>query len=253
MTRIDPATGQPSGPMPVGAGPAGIAVTPAAVWVANSLDLTVSRLDPATGRVTATIGVGDGPGAIAAASDGVWVSDEFDATLDRIDPHTNQVSRVVSVGSTPQGIAAAGSGVWVAARPFAAASHRGGTLTEVSSYLPQPDPAHDYDTRNACTRRRLRRAGRVPQSRRRAGGHARAGPGRYAAAAGRRRHDVHVHAAPGNPVLQRRARAGVRLPPRHPAPAQLRRCSRLLRGHPRRASVPPEPAAVRPGGRDRHR
>ena len=144
MTRIDPATGQPGGPLPVGAGPEGIAVTPAAVWVANSLDLTVARLDPATGRVTATIGVGDGPSAIAAASDGVWVSDEFDATLDRIDPRTNRVSRVVSVGSTPRGIVAAGSGVWVAARPFAAASHRGGTLTEVSSYLPQPDPVHDY-------------------------------------------------------------------------------------------------------------
>ena len=67
-----------------------------------------------------------------------------------------------------------------------------------------------------------------------------------AAAAGRRRQDVHVHAPPGNPVLQRRARAGLRLPPRHPAPAQLRRRSRLLRRHPRRASVPAEPAAVRP-------
>ena len=146
VTRIDPATGQPSGPMPVGAGPAGIAVTPAAVWVANSLDLTVSRLDPATGRVTATIGVGDGPGAIAAASDGVWVSDQFGATLHHIDPHTNQVSRVVSVGSSPQGITVAGSGVWVAARPFAAASHRGGTLTVLSSDPPLPDPVHDYDT-----------------------------------------------------------------------------------------------------------
>jgi YVTN family beta-propeller protein len=141
VTRIDPATGQPSGPMPVGAGPAGIAVTPAAVWVANSLDLTVSRLDPATGRVTATVGVGDGPGAIAAASDGVWVGDQFDATLDRIDPRTRRVNRVVSVGSSPQGIAVAGSGVWVAARPFAAASHRGGTLTEVSASPSQPDPA----------------------------------------------------------------------------------------------------------------
>ena len=144
VSRIDPATGDVSGTVSVGTGPTGLAVTPAAVWVANSLDLTVSRLDPATGRVTATIGVGDGPGAIAAASDGVWVSDEFDATLDRIDPRTNRVNRVVSVGSSPQGIAVAGSGVWVAARPFAAASHRGGTLTEVSAYPPQPDPVHEY-------------------------------------------------------------------------------------------------------------
>ena len=96
-------------------GPEGIAITTDAVWVANSLDLTVDRLDPATGRVTFTIPVGDGPSAIAAASDGVWVSDEFGATLDRIDPHTNRVSRVISLGSTPRGIAATGSGVWVAA------------------------------------------------------------------------------------------------------------------------------------------
>ena len=145
MTRIDAGTGQPSGPVPVGSGPEGIAITPDAVWVANSLDLTVDRLDPATGRVTFTVGVGDGPSVIAAASDGVWVSDGFDATLDRVDPDTNRVSRVISLGSTPRGIVAAGSGVWVAARPFAADGHFGGTLTEVSSDLPPPDPAHDYD------------------------------------------------------------------------------------------------------------
>ena len=144
VTRIDPPTGQPGGPMQVGAGPAGIAVTRAAVWVANSLDLTVSKLDPATGRVTATIGVGDGPSTIAAASDGVWVSDQFDATLDRIDPRTGHINRIVPVGSSPQGIAVAQSGVWVAARPFAAASHRGGTLTVVSASPPLPDPVHLY-------------------------------------------------------------------------------------------------------------
>jgi YVTN family beta-propeller protein len=144
VTRIDPATGQPSGPVPVGSGPKGIAITAAAVWVANSLDLTVSRLDPVTGKVTAVVGVGDGPGAIAAAADGVWVSGEFSATLHRIDPDTNRVSRVISVGSTPRGIAAAGPGIWVAARPFAAAGHRGGTLTEVSKYLPEPDPVQAY-------------------------------------------------------------------------------------------------------------
>ena len=145
VTRIDPATGQPSGPLPVGSGPEGIAITADAVWVANSLDLTVDRLDPATGKVTALISVGDGPSAIAAADDGVWVSDEFDATLYRIDPHADHVSRVISLGSTPRGIVAAGYGVWVAAQPFAAASHRGGTLTEVSSDLPQLDPVHDLD------------------------------------------------------------------------------------------------------------
>jgi YVTN family beta-propeller protein len=144
VIKIDPVTGQASGPITVGAGPEGIAVTRTAVWVANSLDLTVSKLDPATGQQKALVPVGDGPGAIAAASDGVWVSDQFDATLRRIDPRTDRVDRVVPVGSSPQGIAVAGSGVWMAARAFAAASHRGGTLTEVSASLPLPDPVHLY-------------------------------------------------------------------------------------------------------------
>jgi peptide/nickel transport system substrate-binding protein len=40
---------------------------------------------------------------------------------------------------------AAGSGIWVAARAFAAASHRGGTLTAAVESLPVPDPTQAYD------------------------------------------------------------------------------------------------------------
>jgi YVTN family beta-propeller protein len=144
VTRIDPATGQPSGPLPVGSGPAAIAITPAAVWVTNSLDQTVMKINPATLTVTATIGVGDGPSAIVAAKNALWVSDEFDATLDRIDPRSGQVTRNVFVGSSPRGLAATPSGLWVAARAFAAASHRGGTLTVVSQDLPDRDPVLAY-------------------------------------------------------------------------------------------------------------
>jgi YVTN family beta-propeller protein len=145
VTQIDPATGQPSGPIAVGSGPTGIAITPTGVWVANSLDLTVSKINPATGIVTGTTPVGDGPSGIVAASNAIWVSDEFDATLDRINPQTGQVTRTVHLGSSPQGIAAAGSRVWVAAQAFAAASHRGGTLTVVDYELPVTDPMQAYD------------------------------------------------------------------------------------------------------------
>jgi YVTN family beta-propeller protein len=142
VTPIDPATGQPSGPIFVGAGPAGIAVTRSAVWVANSLDLSVSKINPLTGQVT-TLPVGDGPSAIAAAKDSVWVSDQFGATLTHIDPGTGQV-RKFFVGSSPQGLALTSAGVWVAARPFTAASHRGGTLTVVTQWLPARDPVQAW-------------------------------------------------------------------------------------------------------------
>ena len=120
VTKIDPVTGQPaSAPIPVGAGPAGMAVTPSAVWVANLLSLTVAKIDPVTNQVTATIPVHDGPSAIVATRDSVWVSDQFNATLDRIDPQTPRVAQSLLVGSSPRGIAWSGSGLWVAARPFA--------------------------------------------------------------------------------------------------------------------------------------
>jgi YVTN family beta-propeller protein len=144
VMSIDPATGQPSGPLPVGSGPAGITITPGAVWVANSLDLTVSKIDPATDSVTG-VSVGDGPSHIVAAGNALWVSDEFDGTLYRLDPQSGKVTRSVFVGSSPQGLTATPSGVWVAARPFAAASHRGGTLTVVSGDLPGVDPVLAYD------------------------------------------------------------------------------------------------------------
>jgi YVTN family beta-propeller protein len=144
VSRIDPATGNVGSPISVGTGPAGIAVTRAAVWVANSLDLTVSKIDPATGIVTGTVLVGDGPSAIVAAKNAIWVSDEFGATLDRIDPQTRQVVSTVHLGSSPRGMVAVGTGVWVAARPFAAASHRGGTVTLVDSGLPDRDPVQAY-------------------------------------------------------------------------------------------------------------
>ena len=73
------------------------------------------------------------------------MSDEFDATLDRIDPQTARIVHTVHLGSSPQGLVVAGSGVWVAARPFAAASHRGGTVTAASDLAPVADPTLAYD------------------------------------------------------------------------------------------------------------
>ena len=184
VTRIDPATGQPRGPVTVGSGPAGIAITPYSRVGRQRAGSHRSRLDPATGRVTDTIGVGDGPSAIAATRKAVWVSDEFDATLDRIDPRTDRVARVVRMGSSPQGLVVAGSGVWVAARAFAAASHRGDTLTVVDPTLPATDPTQEVSAHRGLSRtgRRVRRPGRPPSLGRCARAHPRAGSRHEAAA-----------------------------------------------------------------------
>ncbi len=98
MVKIDPATGKTeSAPITVGNGPAGIAIgADGSVWVANSLDETVTRIDPATNTPDATVSnVGNGPSGVAVDAAGVWVSNQFDGTLALISPSTN-VSRAGS-------------------------------------------------------------------------------------------------------------------------------------------------------------
>lgn len=135
ISRIAPTTGTVSSPIFVGAGPAGLALTDTALWVANALDPSVWKIDPETGRVLTIVPVGDGPHTLAATPDGVWVSSEYDATLTHIDAQTHQPTRRIEVGSSPRGIAVEGSRLWIATSPLAATSHRGGTLTIVTSSL----------------------------------------------------------------------------------------------------------------------
>ena len=73
-------------PIQAGSGADAVTTGAAAVWVANSLDGTVTRIDPATNTVRATIPVGDGPNGIAVVDGAVWVSNELAGTLSRIDP-----------------------------------------------------------------------------------------------------------------------------------------------------------------------
>jgi YVTN family beta-propeller protein len=145
VSRINADTGAEAGSaVIVGPGPAGIAVTPSVVWVTNLLAQSVSKIDPSSARVVDTIPVGDGPRSVVATDDAVWVSAEFDGTVSRIDPGTDRVTRREAIGGSPRGLALVGSEVWVAAAAFTAASHRGGTLTVVTRWVPEIDPTHAF-------------------------------------------------------------------------------------------------------------
>jgi YVTN family beta-propeller protein len=120
----------------VGTGPSAIAAA-GAVWVANTLDGTVSRIDPGREVVTATVQVGDGPSALAVSPGAVWVTNEFAGTVTRIDPRTPVVAQTISVGNDPTSIAVAGGAVWVGVHA-ATAAHRGGTL-RILAAIPRLD------------------------------------------------------------------------------------------------------------------
>src|SRR5207249_9608473 len=133
----------------VGNAPAGLAVLPDSVWVANRLDGTVSRVDPEANAVT-TLPAGKGPSGVAVAGGAIWVANEFDGTISRIDPRTRE-TRTISVGNAPSALAAAGDTLWVIVRS-AAPSHLGGSLKvaseesvgEFSAGRPTIDPAFSY-------------------------------------------------------------------------------------------------------------
>ena len=62
-TQINPVTGRKVRTVPVGGLPDGIAVTSAAVWVADGQDGTVTRIDPATGQPFGPVPVGSAAAA----------------------------------------------------------------------------------------------------------------------------------------------------------------------------------------------
>jgi peptide/nickel transport system substrate-binding protein len=136
VEEIDPASGETLAAVAVGQGPSALVIDGDAVWVANSLDATVSRIDPATGSVVATIAVGSGPSAVAVTAGSIWVANTYSATVSRIDPHANKILGTIGIGG----------------RPGAIAAGRGGALTLLAKGpFPSIDPALQ-DSTQALTR-----------------------------------------------------------------------------------------------------
>src|SRR5438552_363999 len=93
--------------IPLGGSPSALALGGGAVWVANSLDSTVSKIDPSLGRVAATIPVGSDPVALAVSGRWVSVANEFSSTVSRIDAHRGLVVQTTVLGGGPTALAAA--------------------------------------------------------------------------------------------------------------------------------------------------
>ena len=138
---------------PVGNGPTAVVEGLGSVWVANSVDGTVSRVDPdreerpviqvpgtpggiaagegavwvtdATGHtlsqlsadsntvVRDDIAVGNGAGAVAVGNGAVWVGNALDGTVSRVDPQRGVETDVVGVGGRPDALAVGAGSIWV--------------------------------------------------------------------------------------------------------------------------------------------
>jgi len=114
VSQIDPERPKESKIISVGGNPVALTVFGDAVWVASESSGVVTRIAGDSGDVIAPITVGSGPTAVTGGEGAVWVANKQDATVSRIDPATNSVTAALSVGPRPVGVAIAGGNVWVA-------------------------------------------------------------------------------------------------------------------------------------------
>jgi YVTN family beta-propeller protein len=110
---IDPDEGAISAQYAVGRGPTAVIAGGGSVWVANSLDGTVTRIDRERNEVV-TISVGGAPASLAFGAGSLWVADGDTRSVTQIDPGANRIVQPIEVGNAPRAVAAAKGALWVA-------------------------------------------------------------------------------------------------------------------------------------------
>jgi YVTN family beta-propeller protein len=93
LAVIDPKANRVVADIPVGDGPASIAVGEGSVWVRNAAAGTISRVDPKKRELVKTFAVGATPADIAAGLGSVWVGDGATSTVLQLDPDSGVVRK----------------------------------------------------------------------------------------------------------------------------------------------------------------
>ena len=103
LTRVDPATNQPTRALPLpGIDPGGMAYAGGSLWVGDDTSgaTALLRVDLRTYKATA-VRAGRCPAYLTTLGGSVWVSDQEDGTVSRIDARTGRVTATVAAGSSP--------------------------------------------------------------------------------------------------------------------------------------------------------
>ena len=77
------------------------------VWVADSLDKTVTRIDARSRLRLSVTTVGNEPLGVVGTKRSVWVSVSADARMVRLDDRSGKAQESISLASSPQGVAIA--------------------------------------------------------------------------------------------------------------------------------------------------
>ena len=114
--RVDPASDEVIGRIPVGGRPGALIVSGGRVWVADEGGAGVSAINPHGERVYRRgIVPHAAPLRLAGGAGGVWVSSASTGTVRRIDPSTAAAAGTpIRAGRGPAGVTVGGGLVWVA-------------------------------------------------------------------------------------------------------------------------------------------
>ncbi len=112
--------------IPVGGAPHGLAFGAGALWVADGDARSVAQIDPGSNNVLQRYDVGNAPSAVAFASGALWVASGVDGSLERIAIGHQRATRSIPLGSNPTAIAVGAGALWVA-------SEEAGTVTRIDA------------------------------------------------------------------------------------------------------------------------
>lgn len=112
IAAIDADSGAVVSAVPVSRRPVGLAAAPDGVWVANSIDRSVTRVAPS--RATSTVGVGAGPIGVAAGGDFIWVANGDGSSVSRVSRSSlSEVGARIQTGNGLTAIAYGGNALWL--------------------------------------------------------------------------------------------------------------------------------------------
>jgi peptide/nickel transport system substrate-binding protein len=120
LVRLDSDDAGVRDTIPVGGGPAAVAVAGDSVWVANAADGTVSRVSAERGTAVQTVSTGNGPSALAVGAGVVWVANRLDSTVVRLDAATGARRATIALPSEPGALVVSSGAVWVSSQTVGA-------------------------------------------------------------------------------------------------------------------------------------
>jgi streptogramin lyase len=129
--------------IPVGVAPAGVAVSPGAVWTSNSGSGSVTRIDSDTlDTEEIQLSADARPSGIAVGVGAVWVTNPEASKLVRIDPATDDITNRLTLAGSPSGVAVGAGYVWVALRT------RPARIVKLDPRANPPQPVGSFDVPN---------------------------------------------------------------------------------------------------------